>query len=139
NSFQSQFGFSYQNKTNDFQNFNAINQNFIVNRNVILDFDNQVFNAFFSAHKYIGFLKSNVKFNTNFNVLKSSVFISNELIPFKNYQTNFSLDIATAFKNKLNFSNLTNFTTNEQVLSLANRKAFLKQINNEFKMVYLIN
>lgn len=139
NSIQSQLSFSYQNKINDFQNFNSINQNFIVNKNVIIDFENKMFTTFFYLHKYVGLIKSNVKFNTSFNVLKSSVYLSDQLVSFKNYQTNFKLDISTTLQTKVNFSNIISFSNSKQLLELDDGKSFLKQLNNEFKIVYLIN
>ena len=139
NSIQSQLGFSYQDKINDFQNFNLINQNFIVNQNSIMDFDNRMFSAFFYTHKYVGFLKSNIKFNANFNLLKTNVFLSNELTSLENFQTNFKVEVSTTFKSKINFLNNTNFSNNRQLLEMDNSKSVLKQINNEFKLIYLIN
>lgn len=136
---QSQLGFSYQNKINDYLNQNIINQNFVINQNSILVFENKIYSSFFYIHKYISFLKSNMKLNLNHNVLNSNVFIDNVLSPFKNNFLVYKLDVNSAFKTKLNFTNSINYTSNKQFLQYNNSKTSLKQFNNELKVIYLIS
>lgn len=128
-------GMNYQNRSGVFFTNSTISQNTTQINYFFLPQDNNNLNFNFSTTKYIRFLESTVKLNSDYSISQYKNIVNNsELRNNESRFFNTELHFRTAFKLFVNFENTINFS--QSISQSDNSNEFLnKSLNNTFKII----
>ncbi|MCF6308380.1 MAG: outer membrane beta-barrel family protein [Flavobacteriaceae bacterium] len=128
-------GMNYQNRNGNFFTNSTINQNTTQINYFFLPQDNNNLNFNFSATKYIRFLESTVKSNSNYSISRYKNIVNNsELRNNESRFFNTQLNFRTAFRLFVNFENTINFS--QSISQSDNSNEFINEsLNNTFKII----